>query len=160
MKNKDTAINKSSDVKGNAAQMEAILHKDGPAMILAGPGSGKTFVIVQRLVHLITRCNVDPASILVITFTKAAAIEMQQRFMKITDSSYPEVSFGTFHSVFYQIIRRSNPHTNLKIINESTKYKLLRDICLQLKAQGVVKRDAEHHKVSVQRSKHRHLGSL
>ena len=130
---------KSSDVKGNAAQMEAILHKDGPAMVLAGPGSGKTFVIVQRLRHLIIDEKVDPASILVITFTKAAAIEMQQRFMKITDSSYPEVSFGTFHSVFYQIIRRSNPHTNLKIVTESTKYKLLRDICLGLKGKGIIK---------------------
>ncbi|MCR5558569.1 MAG: ATP-dependent helicase [Butyrivibrio sp.] len=130
---------KSSDVKGNAAQMEAILHKDGPAMVLAGPGSGKTFVIVERLRHLITRENVDPSSILVITFTKAAAIEMQQRFMKITDSSYPEVSFGTFHSVFYQIIRRSNPHTKLQIISENTKYKLLRDIILRLKASGVIK---------------------
>ncbi len=130
---------KSSDVKGNAAQMEAILHKDGPAMVLAGPGSGKTFVIVERLRHLITHENADPSSILVITFTKAAAIEMQQRFMKITDSSYPEVSFGTFHSVFYQIIRRSNPHTKLKIITENTKYKLLRDICLRLKGQGMLK---------------------
>ena len=129
----------SSDQKGNAAQMEAILHKDGPAMVLAGPGSGKTFVIVERLLHLITHENVDPASVLVITFTKAAAIEMQQRFMKITDSSYPEVNFGTFHSVFYQIIRRSNPHTKLKIITENTKYKVIRDVCFKLKGLGIIK---------------------
>ncbi len=119
--------------------MEAILHKDGPAMVLAGPGSGKTFVIVERLLQLITHSGVDPASILVITFTKAAAIEMQQRFMKITDSSYPEVNFGTFHSVFYQIIRRSNPHTQLKIITENNKYRIIRDICLKLKGQGIIK---------------------
>ena len=118
--------------------MEAILHKDGPAMVLAGPGSGKTFVIVERLLQLITHSGVDPASILVITFTKAAAIEMQQRFMKITDSSYPEVNFGTFHSVFYQIIRRSNPHTKLKIITENNKYRIIRDICLKLKGQGII----------------------
>ena len=138
MRNNITTV-KSSDVKGNAAQMEAILHDKGPAMVLAGPGSGKTFVIVQRLLHLITQKSVDPGSVLVITFTKAAAIEMQQRFMKITDSSYPEVNFGTFHSVFYQIIRRSNPHTKLKIISENTKYKLIRDICLKLKESKVIK---------------------
>ena len=134
MRNNITTV-KSSDVKGNAAQMEAILHDKGPAMVLAGPGSGKTFVIVQRLLHLITQKSVNPGSILVITFTKAAAIEMQQRFMKITDSSYPEVNFGTFHSFFYQIIRRSNPHTKLKIISENTKYKLIRDICYKPRYQ-------------------------
>ncbi len=138
MRNNITTV-KSSDVKGNAAQMEAILHDKGPAMVLAGPGSGKTFVIVQRLLHLITQKSVDPGSILVITFTKAAAIEMQQRFMKITDSSYPEVYFGTFHSVFYQIIRRSNPHIKLKIISENTKYKLIRDVCFKLKESKVIK---------------------
>ena len=79
--------------------MKAIMHASGPAMILAGPGSGKTFVIVRRLVRLI-ESGVDPSKILVITFTKAAAIEMQIRFLKLTDSSYPEVSFGTFHSIF------------------------------------------------------------
>ena len=68
------------DVKVNAAQEGAITHKDGPAMVLAGPGSGKTFVIVQRLKFLIEEYDVPPSSILVITFTKAAAIEMQQRF--------------------------------------------------------------------------------
>ena len=111
-------------------------------MVLAGPGSGKTFVIVERLLHLITHENVDPASVLVITFTKAAAIEMQQRFMKITDSSYPEVNFGTFHSVFYQIIRLSNPNTKLQIASESTKYKLLKDIILSAKGKGLIRASA------------------
>ncbi len=118
-----------NNINGNAAQMEAILHGQGPAMVLAGPGSGKTFVIVRRLLHLIVDLEVDPASILVITFTKAAAIEMQQRFMKLSNSAYPEVGFGTFHSIFYQIIRGASPkdHT-LEIASESFKYKLLKDI--------------------------------
>ncbi len=121
-----------NNINGNAAQMEAILHKDGPAMVLAGPGSGKTFVIVQRLKHLIEECSVDPSSVLVITFTKAAAIEMQHRFYKITDSLYPEVCFGTFHSVFYQIIRQSNPSNKLKIASEKDKYRFVKDIILKL----------------------------
>ena len=121
-----------NNIKGNAAQMEAILHKDGPAMVLAGPGSGKTFVIVERLRHLIEECSVDPSSVLVITFTKAAAIEMQHRFYKITDSLYPEVCFGTFHSVFYQIIRQSNPSNKFKIASEKDKYRFVKDIILKL----------------------------
>jgi DNA helicase-2/ATP-dependent DNA helicase PcrA len=126
---KTNNVTNSSDVYGNAAQMEAILHVNGPAMVLAGPGSGKTFVIVQRLRNLIINEKIDPSSILVITFTKAAAIEMQQRFMRLTDSSYPDVVFGTFHSVFYQIIRQSNPSNyKLNIADESIKYKFVREI--------------------------------
>ncbi|WP_026651172.1 ATP-dependent helicase [Butyrivibrio proteoclasticus] len=124
-----------NDLLVNAAQAKAISHVSGPAMVLAGPGSGKTFVIVQRLINLITSCNIEPSSILVITFTKAAAIEMQQRFLKITDSSYPEVNFGTFHSVFYQIIRQSKSQSEKspEIVNETFKIKLLRDILEDIK---------------------------
>lgn len=114
--------------KGNAAQLMAINHVDGPAMVLAGPGSGKTFVIVERLRCLIEEHNIEPSSILVITFTKAAALEMQHRFLKITDSSYPDVNFGTFHSCFYQIIRWANSKRKIDIASESFKYKLISDI--------------------------------
>ena len=132
-----------NNINGNAAQMEAILHKDGPAMVLAGPGSGKTFVIVQRLKHLIEECSVDPSSVLVITFTKAAALEMQHRFYKITDSLYPEVCFGTFHSVFYQIIRQSNPSNKLKIASEKDKYRFIKDIILKLSSvHNIEKQDS------------------
>ena len=124
------------DVKVNAAQEEAITHRDGPAMVLAGPGSGKTFVIVQRLKYLIEEYGADPSSILVITFTKAAAIEMQQRFLKITDSSYPEVSFGTFHSLFYNILRdhrkEAGFYNSIEIADELFKYKLVKDILINV----------------------------
>ncbi len=98
-------------------------------MVLAGPGSGKTFVITQRLKYLIEVCGADPSSILVITFTKAAALEMQHRFMKLTDSSYPEVSFGTFHSVFYQILRNSRSKTTptISLATEKQKHEFLKD---------------------------------
>ena len=113
----------------NAAQLQAVCHTTGPAMILAGPGSGKTFVIVRRLQYLIEDYGADPSSILVITFTKAAAIEMQYRFTKLTDSLYPEVSFGTFHSVFYRIIRESSNgrNSNIEIATEKQKYEIIRD---------------------------------
>ncbi|MBP3783667.1 MAG: ATP-dependent helicase [Butyrivibrio sp.] len=125
----------------NASQMKAIMHANGPAMILAGPGSGKTFVIVRRLVRLIEN-GVDPSKILVITFTKAAAIEMQIRFLKLTDSSYPEVSFGTFHSVFYQIIRNnSSKDSNIQIATNKFRTEIVRDILSLLKASSKISQD-------------------
>lgn len=114
--------------------MMAISHYKGPAMVLAGPGSGKTFVIVSRIRYLIEERGVVPSSILVITFTKAAAFEMQQRFMKNTDSSYPEVTFGTFHSIFYQIIKNSGHYNSkhLEIANESFKQKIIYNILFSI----------------------------
>ena len=105
--------------------MDAIRHHKGPAMVIAGPGSGKTFVIVQRLKYLIEELREEPSRILVITFTKAAAMEMQHRFLKLTDSSYPEVNFGTFHSVFYQIIRQSKSrrNNNISIADDQFKFR-------------------------------------
>ena len=62
----------------NPSQREAIRHKDGPMLVLAGPGSGKTLVITERTRHLITEYGINPANILVITFTRAAATEIFQ----------------------------------------------------------------------------------
>ncbi len=108
-------------------QEEAINHGAGPAAVLAGPGSGKTFVIVQRIHRLITSQGVDPAHILVITFTKAAARQMQERFFRLTERPLP-VWFGTFHAVFYHILRQSAQYRGYTIITEKEKRKLVRDI--------------------------------
>lgn len=67
------------------AQLQAIHHREGPMMVLAGPGSGKTTVITHRVKYLVEQCGVEPGSILVITFTKAAAQEMRQRFEKLME---------------------------------------------------------------------------
>lgn len=135
MKNKILNF-KDGSICTNAAQYEAITHKDGPAMILAGPGSGKTFVIVHRIKFLIEILGVSPSSILVITFTRSAAYEMQQRFMKITDSSYPEVSFGTFHSIFYQILNTIRnglgKRVSIEVASESFKTKLMTDVLFEI----------------------------
>ena len=87
----------------NQSQQTAILHKGGPMLLLAGPGSGKTAVITQRTTQLINEYNVDPANILVITFTKAAANEMKQRFLRQMGVAKTPVTFGTFHAVFFII---------------------------------------------------------
>lgn len=109
-------------------QEEAIRHADGPAMVLAGPGSGKTFVTVHRIQRLITSQGVDPAHILVITFTKAAALEMQERFFRLMGEENIPVRFGTFHAVFYHILKQSARYRNYTIITETEKRKLIRDI--------------------------------
>ena len=109
-------------------QEEAIEHADGPAMVLAGPGSGKTFVTVHRIRRLITSQGVDPAHILVITFTKAAALEMQERFFRLMEKEDIPVRFGTFHAVFYHILRQSAQYRGYTIITEKEKRKLIRDI--------------------------------
>lgn len=91
----------------NAEQKQAILHKDGPAMVLAGPGSGKTAVIIHRIQSLIHIHQIPPEQILVITYTRAAADGMKKRYLALENDSSPEVSFGTFHSIFYKILRVS-----------------------------------------------------
>ncbi len=124
----------------NAAQLKAATHLSGPAIVLAGPGSGKTKVIVERLRFLIEDAKVPPSDILVITFTKAAATEMQYRFLKITDSSYPEVVFGTFHSVFYQIIRysKSKSEQQIQIATEKFKFEIIKDALCNLRSQKII----------------------
>lgn len=118
---------KKPELSCTKRQEEAIAHGDGPAMILAGPGSGKTFVTVHRIHRLITSQGVDPAHILVITFTKAAALEMQERFFRLSQSPLP-VRFGTFHALFYHILRQSAQYRGYTIITETEKRKLIRDI--------------------------------
>lgn len=116
--------------KLNAAQQKAITHFSGPALVLAGPGSGKTLVITHRIKILIETYHVNPEQILVITFTRAAALEMKARFAKITDGSYA-VKFGTFHSVFYHILQQSGCHTSYQIIREYEKTAYIKEILSQ-----------------------------
>ncbi len=109
-------------------QEKAICHIAGPAQILAGPGSGKTFVTVHRIRHLILEENIDPGHILVITFTKAAALEMQQRFFTLMEGQKPPVWFGTFHAIFYHILKQSAQYRGYTIITETERRKLIRQI--------------------------------
>lgn len=82
-------------------QLQAITHVRGSMIVVAGPGSGKTTVITERIKYLIESAGVSPADILVITFTRAAAGEMEHRFRMLTCNREYPVRFGTFHSVFF-----------------------------------------------------------
>ena len=87
------------------AQKNALCHDTGPAIVFAGPGSGKTLVLTGRVGHLIKEKGVSPSTILVITYTKAAALSMQQRFIREMKGKVFPVTFGTFHAVFYHILQ-------------------------------------------------------
>ena len=91
--------------KLNRAQKEAVSHFEGPMLVLAGPGSGKTRVITERIHYLIQEREVPPNQILVITFTKAAAEEMRARYGKIYAEDAKGVRFGTFHAIFFMILK-------------------------------------------------------
>ena len=102
---------------------------DGPAMVLAGPGSGKTTVITHRIKNLIEKAEVRPENILVVTFTKAAAISMQKRFSTLMNGGKGQlVTFGTFHSVFYKILRKSRRYEATEILSERQKTDYIREI--------------------------------
>lgn len=103
------------------AQLQAIHHREGPMMVLAGPGSGKTTVITHRVKYLVEQCGVEPGSILVITFTKAAAQEMRQRFEKLMEGRRLPVSFGTFHAVFFSILKRAYRYDASNIAREEQR---------------------------------------
>ena len=111
----------------NPSQAEAILHQDGPMLVLAGPGSGKTLVITERTRHLVKECGIAPANILVITFTKAAAAEMKERFIRLMGEPCP-VTFGTFHAVFFAILKHAYHYRAENIIREEQRYQCMKDI--------------------------------
>jgi DNA helicase-2/ATP-dependent DNA helicase PcrA len=114
-------------LKENKAQYEAIRHYKGPARILAGPGAGKTYVLVNRISYLIDECNVPPDKILVITFTKAAANQMQQRFAKLRGTILP-VHFHTFHSLFYYFLKQSHIYSDFSILSNQDKIRTINHI--------------------------------
>ncbi len=112
----------------NESQLAAIRHKDGPMMVLAGPGSGKTAVITRRTQYLIEEGGVNPSNILVITFTKAAAMEMKQRFCKLMQQDSVRVTFGTFHAVFFMVLRAAYHMQSSNIVTDEQKYQFMREI--------------------------------
>jgi len=89
----------------NEAQKDGVVFTDGPCMIIAGAGSGKTRVLTYRIAHLIKSKNVDPFNILALTFTNKAAKEMRNRIERIVGTEARNLWMGTFHSVFARILR-------------------------------------------------------
>ena len=126
-------------MKFNEAQMKAVNHKEGPAMVLAGPGSGKTTVITHRVKNLIEE-GVHPEKIMVVTFTKAAAVHMQKKFFSIMSGedwvrgSYP-VTFGTFHSIYFRILKLSGRYKSENILSSKMQSDIIREIAIRKKIE-------------------------
>lgn len=112
----------------NESQLTAINFHKGPALVLAGPGSGKTAVVTMRVKTLIEQYHVNPSNILVITFTKAAANEMKERFMKLMNKSGIPVSFGTFHGVYFTILKHAYNYKAENIITEEEQLNCIKRI--------------------------------
>lgn len=141
-------------MKFNNSQKAAISHKDGPMLVLAGPGSGKTATLVERTKNLIVNHGISPSNILVITFTKAAANEMKQRFerememyqkQKAGEDAFSrngggkgseefcygtkaQVTFGTFHAIFFMVLKLAYNYNSRNIIPEETKRQTIREL--------------------------------
>lgn len=99
-------------------------------MVLAGPGSGKTSVIVERTAYMTGEGKIPSSSVLVVTFSRAAAVEMKERFLKFTGQSGTRVTFGTFHGVFYGILKQAYNLTSANILSEEEKNGILRELAL------------------------------
>lgn len=95
-------------------------------MVLAGPGSGKTFVITHRIKYLIEGPGINPAHILVVTFSRAAAKEMKDRFEKLCSKSL--VTFGTFHSVFFNLLKTAYGFSSEQIASDELRYTLIKEL--------------------------------
>lgn len=119
----------------NEAQIKAVNHFRGPMMVLSGPGSGKTTVVTHRIKKLIEDYKVSPSNILVITFTKKAAVEMQQRFNSLMGSERYTVTFGTFHAVFFKILKYAYNYNAANVLSEEQKTDIIREIINYLKLE-------------------------
>lgn len=111
--------------KLNTAQQKAVCHETGPMLVLAGPGSGKTTVLLCRISRLLERGLAKPQEILALTFSKAAAEEMKSRFENLNGAS--SVSFGTFHSIFFRILRSRYGWNVEQIFQEEERRSILRN---------------------------------
>ncbi|MBQ9134696.1 MAG: ATP-dependent helicase [Lachnospiraceae bacterium] len=122
--------------KLNKAQKEALFHHKGPAMILAGPGSGKTTVLTGRVRYLTEQLHIPPSSILVLTYTKAAACSMQERFIRETAGKICPVVFGTFHAVCYQILKEQYQLKHDCLLSEQEKLQIIKSLLKQYKQKA------------------------
>ncbi|MGB7605086.1 MAG: ATP-dependent helicase [Lutisporaceae bacterium] len=123
----------------NEEQKRAAEHEQGPCMVLAGPGTGKTTIIVHRLANMIKASAAKPENILVVTFSKDAAAEMKERFFKFaaeysiaSPAKLNEITFGTFHSVFFRFLRQYENYKLDNLLDESEKFSIIKNIARKL----------------------------
>lgn len=123
----------------NEEQRKAAEHEQGPCMVLAGPGTGKTTIIVHRLANMIKSGIAKPENLLVVTFSKDAAAEMKERFLKFASehklensSRLKDITFGTFHAVFFKILRQYGNYKLENLLDESEKFNIIKNTARKL----------------------------
>ncbi|MCL2398595.1 MAG: ATP-dependent helicase [Defluviitaleaceae bacterium] len=114
----------------NDSQQQAVYHREGPLMVLAGPGSGKTTVITYRALQLVKEAGVHPRQIMVITFSKGAATEMEQRFRALAGDI--GCTFGTFHGIFFRVLRQRYGYGIEQVLHENERRDLIRSLVYKL----------------------------
>lgn len=117
----------------NIEQQRAVNTVYGPVLVLAGPGSGKTHTLTERIRHMIEEVRISPGEILVITFSKKSAVEMQERFLRLTKGKCYKVYFGTFHAIFYSILKNSSLIDKGKVLSQKDKLKNVKRVFHNLK---------------------------
>ena len=120
----------------NEQQKDAVLHTEGPVLILAGAGSGKTRVLTHRIAYLIEEKGVNPWNIMAITFTNKAAGEMRERVDKLVGFGSESIWVSTFHSSCVRILRRYIDRlgydTNFVIYDADDQKSVMKDVCKRL----------------------------
>ncbi|MEG2983187.1 MAG: ATP-dependent helicase [Peptostreptococcaceae bacterium] len=123
--------------KLNENQKNAVMHTEGPCMVLAGPGSGKTRVITYRIVNMVLNNNINPKNILAISFTKASSTEMKNRALSLShDTRINRINYGTFHSVFFRILRFFEKYELDCILDEKNKKFAIKGILKNLNIEN------------------------
>ena len=128
-------------MKYSKAQIEAITFKDGPCFCIAGPGSGKTSVIIGRCSYLVNHCKVRASDILVVTFTRAAAKEMAHRYMNSTADQNKNATFTTFHSLFFGILKRAYGYNASNIIKSNMQYEIIKGLVAKYDDEALIEND-------------------
>ncbi|MBQ9827589.1 MAG: ATP-dependent helicase, partial [Lachnospiraceae bacterium] len=123
----------TNELELNLSQLEAVEHVKGPCMVIAGPGSGKTAVIAERLRRLTEEKRVPGKNILVVTFTRDAAEEMKKRYLSMTEAKRTDITFGTFHSIFYRMVTEAYGLKPGCVADPQEQYRILKEIIIKEK---------------------------
>lgn len=136
--------------KLNPMQREAVFHTQGPLLILAGAGSGKTRVLTHRIAYLIDEYDVNPWNILAITFTNKAAGEMRERVDQIVGFGAEQIWVSTFHSMCVRILRRFADHLgydrNFVIYDTDDQKHVIKEICKRLNIDTKINKERADRK--------------
>lgn len=116
------------EIRLNPQQVEAVTHRDGPMIVLSVAGSGKTMVLIERIIHLIEAYSIDPAKLLAITFAKKAVLEIQSRLEKRLNGNGDKAMVCTFHSLGYRILKSQGyPVTGFRLVHDGEQINLFRE---------------------------------